>query len=363
MHHYTGLSDDCLEIIFSYCTDCRLLCQIASVSRHWRAIVMDTRRQAWHHIRMTRGFFINNIRLITRDPFAVVQLGQTRVLELQHNLEDEDDEVKDVSSMMRGLTRFYNPFHNLKELWLDGMYIQDIISLLRWTSELSVLWCTKIPFHQDLLQFTFFERHQTLERLCIEFRFETIVDGELLSFNNTDALVSRFHERSNGLPSSLRTIRIKNIVDDTIGEDGLDDEMVLVGKYLPFQFMHSLRSLSIGRCDGWMARVWRECFMPCSTSLEHVELLGCMKCDEEVETAKAEFIGNLKRLRRFELMDSEVTPAVMDGLERLKKDHLIGIRTLSRNGQTHSRQGHEVPLSDLHLGYAHQLTLGLSVFQ
>ncbi|OAD68039.1 hypothetical protein PHYBLDRAFT_150713 [Phycomyces blakesleeanus NRRL 1555(-)] len=363
VQYRTTLSDDCLEIIFSYFTDCQELCQIASVSRHWRAIVTDTRRQVWHRIRMSRSFFISKIRFITRNPYAVTHLGQTRVLELYHNLEDEDDEVKDASNMMRGLPRFHNPFENLKQLWLDGMYIQDIICLLRWTSELSVIWCTKIPFHQDFLQFTFFERHQTLEQLCIDFRFETIFDGELFSLSSTETLVNRFRERSNGLPPSLRTLRIRNIVDDVLGDDVLGDEMMLLGKYLPFQFMHSLRSLSIGRCDGWMARVWRECFIPCSTNLENVELLGFVKCDDEdVEAAKADFIANMKRLRRFELMDSEVTQAVMDGLGRLKKDHQIGIQTFSRNGQTHSREGHEVPLTDLHLGYANHLTLWLRVF-
>ncbi|KAG2225082.1 hypothetical protein INT45_003282 [Circinella minor] len=231
------------------------------------------------------------------------------------------------------------------------MYFDDIIDLIRYTPSLQVLRCDKIRTNGRYMMFDFFaDLHQlqvldlrfrescehtnyaftlsdrrtrrTLSTTLKEFRMMGVYDREeiqsLFSLPHNNPLQLQHNQIENeviGLPLLQQQPRRHHLrrltrqIDDT-----------LVERYQSLRFLVSLKSLCLGRCNAYTARVWRECIKPCVSNLEHLSLSGWrtnQKNTQETELAIQEMIQELKKIKLMELLDFECNTGVVNGIKQL----------------------------------------------
>ncbi|KAI7870247.1 hypothetical protein BDF14DRAFT_1776407 [Spinellus fusiger] len=367
-----SLGDDCLELVFYFCSDYKALCAASAVSRQWRQVVTDPSRCAWSAIRMSCYEFKHVFWRDEQNIYINQYFGRVEVLELYEDYKDRD-EYKDkpytdsederynearytpsddnlLEDFFDYNTKNYNPCVQLKELWLDTITLISIMGFTQWTRNLSVLWCTNIPYHKGSFQLNFLDNHQTLEKFSLEFNDDTSFDCDIYLCSKREIVLRRAKEKVNGLPSTLKVLSLLHLMDhgynydesywdthsiDTLDSnynsfslDAEDQETKLLIKYIPLQGMHQLKSLSIGGCSNWTASVWRQCLVPRSQHLEDFLLMGCETLDSDIEQAKAEFIGEMVKVRRLVFFRSFISQGILLGLLNLKKHHGIAPHTV-----------------------------------
>lgn len=258
---------------------------------------------------------------------------------------------------------------SLRRLDLYSIHLDIIVSLLKSLSNLEELRCYKILTRPGVpggeMMLSAFGRLRRLRILNVEFLSRCEHRGHPFSMSS----------RQSSLPVTLEQLTITNLVDfeETLlrgigrGTEELRRcwhlmEESLVAKYSPFSRLTSLRHLSLGRCNGFTARVWRECILPCSASLEYVSFTGwhggpCTPKrdqqqlqqqgeEEDVEQVMADVLANMRHLRTLELFDFLCGHGIVQGIERL--DHLEA-RLLGAS--VHKRIEAVDSIQDLHYKY------------
>ncbi|KAG0174044.1 hypothetical protein DFQ28_008906 [Apophysomyces sp. BC1034] len=242
---------------------------------------------------------------------------------------------------------------NLKELYIRDVYLDDIVKLVRWIPKIEVLWCENILARGDRNEMLFFtQRLRQLRKFGLFFSRECEFTG----------CMSLLSTRNNVLPETLEVLAVSNLYDSenyVITEDidamRMDDvaasmirrwnimEESLLTKYRIFSSLRNLRSLTLGQCRSYTARVWRECFIPCGKQLEFLSLTGWhdnqshglldtwqniqpsalsatvnfQDMIEDVEEAIADFLHSIPHLRKLELIDFYCGEGIKQGIRRL----------------------------------------------
>ncbi|KAI9494276.1 hypothetical protein BDB00DRAFT_819493 [Zychaea mexicana] len=275
-------------------------------------------------------------------------------------------------------------FTNVTELVMTKLYFQDMIEMITQTPLLEVLRCDIIRTRgtSGKMMLGLFSGLDRLRVLDLRFR-------EPCEYTDHAFTISRRRVRK-VLPTSLQELRLSNVYDpeemslllprdpqqprisndgsssshstgtqqqqQQHGRDDDDDdeeegptatvlyrrrwmEDTLVDKY---QFLHpltNLKTLRLGRCNAYTARVWRECIKPCVGNLEYLTLVGWynnntetllsasslaptqtkMEVDEDTQLAIQETILEVQhKMKRFVMLDFVCGPGVVGGIKKLK---------------------------------------------
>lgn len=260
------------------------------------------------------------------------------------------------------------PFKSLQSLHLQDMFLDDMVEIAMWMTNLEKLRCDNVITRQDNneIMLTVFSRLQKLRILSITFQQPCSHAGNAFSITGRSR---------KALPSSLEELSITSLYDSEeylmskteihLAYDNPElmmrwnlMEESLLAKYRPFSHLSHLRSLSLGRCSGFTARVWRECLLPCTKNLECLSLTGwrsgrespvawqqrhaqataynidIREVPEQVEEAIAELIGNMQRIRSLELNDFYCGQGIVQGIQSLPslQPSIVGASVLNAHG-------------------------------
>lgn len=260
------------------------------------------------------------------------------------------------------------PFKSLQSLHLQDMFLDDMVEIAMWMTNLETLRCNNVIIRQDNneIMLTVFSRLQKLRILSITFNQPCSHAGHAFSITGRSR---------KALPSSLEELSITDLYDseeylmskteihlaynnpELMMRWNLMEESLLA-KYRPFSHLSHLRSLCLGRCSGFTARIWRECLLPCTANLEHLSLTGwrsgrespsawqrrqahaiannidIQEVPEQVEEAIAEVIGNMQRIRSLELNDFHCGLGIVQGISSLTylQPSIVGASVLKAHG-------------------------------
>ncbi|KAI7850669.1 hypothetical protein BDC45DRAFT_608574 [Circinella umbellata] len=350
------LSVDCLYNIFEYCNNIKTLSIISNVCKRWRDIVLDP--ILWRNLLEKWDSFLDTLYIINQHPMHSIQrqllfTRTIRMLEHSHNTINRKNKRRNnmTPTIQQSLANNNSCLlKNVTRLIMARMYFDDIVDLVRYTPSLQVLRCDKIRTNGRYMMFHFFadlhklqvldlrfrescehtnyaftlsdrRTRRTLPTTLKEFRMTGVYDREeiqsLLSLPNNNPLQIQ-HNQMIGLqqqqqqqqqPRRQQVRRLTRQIDDT-----------LVERYQSLCFLVNLKSLCLGRCNAYTARVWRECIKPCVSNLEHLSLSGwrtSQKNTQETELAIQEMIQELKKIKLMELLDFECNRGVVNGIKQL----------------------------------------------
>ncbi|KAF7730186.1 hypothetical protein EC973_002794 [Apophysomyces ossiformis] len=335
--HILKLNDDCMIEVFKYCASPVILFEIANVCRHWKALV------AVPEIWRTVSYSSYDYSWLSSPSARQYMKEFTYVRRI--DIRNHHDRPK-VSPSRTPATMAY--FKNLKEVYIRNAYLDEIVKLVRWVPRIEVLWCENILAHCNRNEMLFFtQRLRQLRKLGLFFSREC-------EFTRCMSLLS---SKNSVLPDTLEVLSVSNLFDSeskaiedlTIArEEHTMTEIInrwhileesLVAKYRMFSSLKNLRSLTLGRCHSYTARVWRECLVPCGKQLEFLSLtgwygiqgigrvdiwqdtrpttVGYQDIVEDVEHAIADFLQSIACLRKLELTDFFCGQGVKEGIQRL----------------------------------------------
>ncbi|ORZ05100.1 hypothetical protein BCR42DRAFT_496863 [Absidia repens] len=341
-----NLNDDCLIEILKWCATTQTLCVVSSVCKHWRNVALLP--YVWRTIDYTWSKLIQ-------------QLESTSEVDTMRLTEPPDTSI----------------FINLRTLQLSNMHYKDILDLIAWTKHLNELDCNGILSHtsNDVVMITPFSNLRKLHVLKLHFATtcELIGPTSLTSDNSTGNIKHSTTDRWRFSPN-LHTLNITNIYDieefltsgnsasrsallnqqqrqAIVVEERMNEMMetwnlmenTLVIKYRVLSTLRNLTNLSLGKCTGYTARIWRECIAPCSKNLKQLSLCGWIgdgnreaplawkeRYDmatmtdkpvnfymEDVEKALAEMFAGLYHLQSLNLVDFKCTTGLAHGMDRL----------------------------------------------
>ncbi|KAI8371483.1 uncharacterized protein BYT42DRAFT_580417 [Radiomyces spectabilis] len=319
------LNDDCLLEIFLHCADTKTLSALAAVCRRWRSLILAP--YIWRKLYFHWIPFVQQMSALSHHPSIPKQLLYVRSLSMENEIDNRKMAIR--------LPKIY-PFQNLREVHLRNMYLDDITELAMWMDSIEVLTCENIMTRgsQSELILSVFTKLQRLRVLVLQFMQMCEHSSSSLMMTGTRKM----------LPASLEVLTLNNLYDceeymirPIIAENIRSNqrpevllqrwsmmEQSLVMKYQTFSRLRNLKSLTLGRCNAFTARVWRECLMPCTTQLEYLSLSGCsgranhegwkarslypghtpiLDITDDMEAAIGEFFGSLRRIRVLKLSD------------------------------------------------------------
>ncbi|KAI9243673.1 hypothetical protein BDA99DRAFT_529991 [Phascolomyces articulosus] len=258
---------------------------------------------------------------------------------------------------------------NVTRLFLAKMHFDDIIDLIAHTPSLQILRCDNIRTRSSYynMMFSLFSGLKRLQVLDLRFR-EACEHGDYAF-----PMSKRLNRRA--LPTTLKELRLVGIYDSEeipflfprhpnailplqqqhaqqeiiqhqevqqqqqeIIEGGLtsllrrrrerrphrDDP--LMERYQSLIHLTHLKTLCLGRCNAYTARVWRECIKPCIGNVENLKLSGWRtKTEEDLELAIQDTLQVMKKVKVIELSDFECDVGIVHGIKQLGPTSLIRV--------------------------------------
>ncbi|KAI8138836.1 hypothetical protein BJV82DRAFT_582487 [Fennellomyces sp. T-0311] len=273
-------------------------------SRDWRQV-----REEWEnfiddalcpihrnpaHIARTRLDHIRTIRIHGRNSRRITQLRAKLSL----------------CTQSRGLV-----FKNLTQLSLHNIHLHDLGELIALAPSIEILQARKIRCDSNKVMLSMFSGLKRLR--VLDLRFKEPCEHMDNAFNMSS-------RRRIGLPMNLEAIRLSNVYDpeetyfvqpnnNPLRSRWMED--AFVEKYQPFTQLTRLKTLYLGRCNGFTARVWRECIMPCLKNLTHVTLAGWLdKANNDLDVALRETIGHMQTIEQLDFVDFVCGDGIIQGI-------------------------------------------------
>lgn len=323
---------------------------------------MTNSSKKWKNTLFKWPTFSKQIDVLHRQRTRFHQLDYIKKLTIQHS---DGTFIRDpLTDIIR-----IAPFKMLEEIHLINMHLTDIAVLLSWLKHIKIIHCENIHVPRGRINFSIFSRLERLESLHL--RFAKPCPFGPAFFTPLRDQIGTIYQK--GLARSLKHLSISNMYDP---EEVLNNSISLnaeelffnqpteqlerhfscwaqfdehlVQKYKMFKSLSNLKSLTLGRVSSFTARVWRECFIPCSRNLEYLSMdnwEGAKKRETpqgllaryrrelnrpeevmplyDVDAALSEFIASLKNIKKIELNCFYCEDGIINGLAKLKRPYVI----------------------------------------